>query len=66
MNTQANERGSLLTITLEAIIEQSLQPENQQIKPVASATSVSDYRKMLDVLDRNQVAREVRASFSLY
>ncbi len=47
-----------------AVVEMSLQPENQKVEPVRAKESGLNYRKMLDALDRTQVEKEAKASLS--
>lgn len=66
MMAHSKDKQGTMTLSLGAAIEQSLQLENQQIKPVNAAKPGMDYRKMLDILDKTQTAKEVQAAFSPY
>lgn len=57
---------AVLALGLADVIEQSLLPENQQIRPANSPSPGRDYRKMLDTLGQIQTAREIQAAFSPY
>ena len=59
----ANVSTSPLT-SFGAVVESSLQPENQKLKPASLDQQDHVYRSMLDALDRHQIEKEMKASFS--
>lgn len=59
----ANVRTSALA-SFGAVVESSLRPENQKLKPAHLDQHDHMYRSMLDALDRSHSEKEMKASFS--
>lgn len=58
-----NARTSAL-VSFGSVVESSLRPENQKLKPAQFDQQDHVYRSMLDALDRSQNEKEMKASFS--